>query len=158
MILHFFLRASGTWIAWFSLLDAAVGGDWRKPGVLPIGPEDCTILTICDSEHTKGSPYNRKLLWLGWKPWRRKGSSQLGDIWVPETQLSLSHFLCPKHSANHPFPDSVLWWDKVQWLRFLLWSQTTEGKMGCTHKHGFMDSPPVLQGMLHLANLGRISK
>ena len=114
MIPYSFLLAFGT------LLAVAVRYDLRKPGVLPVSHDDCTILIICDGECSRGSPYNRKLLWLGWKPWRLKGSSQFGDIRAPETQLSSSHFLCPKLSANYPSPSSVLWQDKVQWLEISL--------------------------------------
>lgn len=116
MILHSFLLAFGTWRACFSLLAVAAGDDMRKWGVLPVSHDDCTILIICDGKHSRGSPYNRKLLWLELKPWRMKGSLQFGDIRAPETQLSSSHLPCPKRSANYPSPSSVLWQDKVQWL------------------------------------------
>ena len=158
MILLFFLRAFGSWIAWFSLLDVAVGDDLRKPGVLPVSHEDWTILIICDGEHSKGSPYSRKPLWMGWKPWRRKGSPnwEIPEFQKPGSLQATS--LAQSTLLATLLPALCCDGKKFSDLRFLLWSQTVEGKMGCTYKHGFIDSPPVLRGTLHLANLGRISK
>lgn len=166
MILHAFPLALGTWIAWFSLRLLLWEMTWESQGSFLSVMVTAWLWSPVRVKDVRGSPYTRKLPWLGamesCKPGRMKSLSPFGGSRNPDTHKKpgspgatslaqgpqLTILLLALCCGSTQFSD----------LRLLLWPQTIEGKMGSKHKAKFIESPPVLQEMLHLANLRSISK
>ena len=131
-------------------------GRWfRKPGVLPTHQDDGTTLTTCDGEGLQRQSLQEEAALVGMKTRRMKSSSQFGDIKTPETHEKPSSPRATSFAQSTLLtarPLAVLWEDALQG------PQTTEDRRRWRHRDGFTDWPAMLQGTLHLANCGSISK